>query len=420
VLSNSQATVTSFDNSEVREQTLLTPESVAQKTTFLDWDSQPSLFKHYPHFCYRVSLRDHSSLQWLMETRCITSQQIVAQKPYYRLNVPSAGNLHPIEIYVQIRNIAGLLSGIYHLDVLTQELVLITEIGAAGIEPYLGMDHRFSGCLVMLSIVPFRSSWKYGLRGWRYLYLDLGHQIGALSSSVRHFGLNLTKMFTQDADALNRVMGMGEDERIVTVYGVGESSVRLAKQLEEPLMRVQPTDYTIRNNLLLHNINEISLYCDIFDTTSFDDFITINHSRRSARGFNTNAMKDIALLELMSLKAHASLEIIPILLQAHTMHCGVYRNGECTVSGNFNSEIVHLLLDQRFISGSNMVILIYAENFSAHTHVEAGIYAQELYLACERLEVGCSGIGAFYDNIGSKWSNNPLLYAVAIGGKLNE
>ncbi|MDO9207446.1 MAG: nitroreductase family protein [Sulfuricurvum sp.] len=406
-----------IDSFEVRDQTLLTPERVTDKTTFLDWDSQPSSFKHYPHFCYRVPLRDHPSLQWLMETRSITSRQTVAHKAYYRFNVPSAGNLHPIEIYVQIRNITGLLSGLYHLEVLTQELVLITEIGAAGIEPYLGLNHRFSGCLVMFSIVPFRSSWKYGLRAWRYLYLDLGHQIGALSSSVRHFGHKLTKMFTQDTDALNRIMGMGEDERIVAVYGVGESSTRLAKQLEEPLMRVQPTDYTIRETLLSYNIKAVSLYCEIPLVTHWDDFVTLNRTRRSARGFNANSMSDTDILKLIRLKAPASLEIVSILLQAHTMHSGVYRHGECTVSGNFNSETVHLLLDQRFIAGANMVLLIYSENFSAHSHIEAGMYAQELYWVCEHLGVGCSGIGAFYDNVGSQWSDNPLLYAVAIGGK---
>lgn len=406
-----------IDSFAVREQTLLTPEWVAQKTTFLDWDSQPSSFKHYPHFCYRTPLRDHPSLQWLMETRGITSEQMVAQKPYYRLNVPSAGNLHPIEIYVQIRNIAGLLSGLYHLEVLTQELVLITEIGAAGIEPYLGLEHRFNGVIVMMSLVPFRSSWKYGLRAWRYLYLDLGHQIGALSSSVRYFGLNLTKMFTQDTDALNRVMGMGEDERIVAVYGVGERSTRLAKRLEEPLMRVQPTDYTIRDSLLLHNIKAVSLYCEIPNSTHWDDFLALNRTRRSARGFNADAMSDTVILELMGIKAHASLEIIPILLQAHTMHCGVYRNGHCSEEGRFVFEAVHLLLEQRFIAGANMVLLIYAEDFSAHSHIQAGRYGQELYLACEHLGVGCSGIGAFYDNEAVRWSDNPLLYAVAIGGK---
>jgi SagB-type dehydrogenase family enzyme len=407
-----------FDNFEVREQTLLTPEWVAQKATFLDWDSQPSLFKHYPHFCYRTPLSNHPSLQWLMESRCITSQQMVAHKPYYRLNVPSAGNLQPIEIYVQIRNLSGLLSGLYHLDILTQELVLITEIGAAGIEPYLELDHRFTGCIVMLSVVPFRSSWKYGLRAWRYLYLDLGHQIGALSSSVRHFGLNLTKMFTPDTDALNRVMGMGEDERIMAVYGVGEKSTRLAKRLEKPLMSVQPTDYTMRETLLVDIIKVAPLYSEIPNSMKMNDFLALNRTRRSARGFNAHAMKDTDILALMSIKAHVSLEVIPILLQAHGMQLGLYRNGECTVSGNFNSEVVHLLLDQRFISGSNMVLLIYAVDFKAHSHIEAGMYAQEIYTVCEHLGVGCSGIGAFYDNIGSQWSNNPLLYAVAIGGKL--
>jgi SagB-type dehydrogenase family enzyme len=401
----------------VRDQTLLTPERVAQKTTFLEWDSQPSLFKRYPHFCYRISLDDHPSLQWLMETRTITDEQMIAQKPYYRLNVPSAGNLHPIEIYIQIRNVTGLLSGIYHLQPLTQELVLITEIGAAGIEPYLGLDYRFSGFLVMLSIVPFRSSWKYGLRAWRYLYLDLGHQLCALSTSVRHFGLNLTKMSEYDTHTLNHIMGMGEDEWITAVYGVGEASTRLAKRLEEPLMSVQPTDYTLKNIILLNNIKIEPLYCDIPDTSRFDDFIPINHTRRSARGFDAHAMSDTVILELMGVKAHASLEIVTIVLQAHSMHCGVYRNGNCIQEGDFVFEVVHLLLEQRFIAGANMVLLIYAENFSAHSHTQAGIYAQELYLACEHLGIGCSGIGAFYDNEAIHWSDNPLLYAVAIGGK---
>ncbi|MDD2267300.1 nitroreductase family protein, partial [Sulfuricurvum sp.] len=78
----------------------------------------------------------------------------------------------------------------------------------------------------------------------------------------------------------------------------------------------------------------------------------------------------------------------------------------------------HLLLEQRFIAGANMVVLIYAENFCASSHIEAGIYAQELYMACEYHEVGCSGIGAFYDDEASRWSDNALLYAVAIGGKV--
>jgi SagB-type dehydrogenase family enzyme len=400
----------------VREQTLLTREWVANKQTFLDWDTQPSSFKHYPYFCYRISLRDHSTLQWLLQTRRVTDEHSVAQKPYRRLNVPSAGNLHPIEIYIQIRNIAGVLSGIYHLDVLNEELVMITEIAGEGIESYVGLDKRFSGVIVMLSIVPFRSSWKYGLRAWRYLYLDLGHQVNALCASVRHFGFTLTKLSSNEK--LNTIMGMGEDEIIAAVYGVGEMSDRAVKPLRKSLIHVQPTDYTDLLDPLAEALKPISVYNEIPTPQVYKDFFIINQSRRSAREFNPNTMVDKTIQELISIPSNPSLEILTFIFQAHSMQSGLYRNGKCAVSGNFNSEILHLLLDQRFISGSNMVVLIHAEYFSAEAHIEAGIYAQELYRTCEHHNAGCSGIGAFYDDEALRWSEKPLLYAVAIGGKV--
>ena len=400
----------------MREQTLLTREWVATKQTFLDWDSQPTSFKHYPHFCYRVKLSDHPALLWLRETRCITDEHTIAHKPYRRLNVPSAGNLHPIEIYVQIRNLTGLLSGLYHYDVLNEELVMIREIAGEGIEPYLGLDKRFNGVLVMLSLVPFRSSWKYGLRAWRYLYLDLGHQINALCASIQHFGLNCTKMSVNQN--LNTMMGMGEDEVIGAIYGVGEVSERAVKPITEPLMYVQPTDYSERLKVLSQKLKETPLYNDILHTLHYEDFILLNTFRRSAREFNPFTMRDEIIQKLMSTPIPSSLEIITFIFQAHSMQSGLYRNGKCAVSGNFNSEIVHLLLDQRFISGSNMVILIHAEHFCAQTHIEAGIYAQELYRMCEHHNVTCSGIGAFYDEEATCYSDKPLLYAVAIGGKV--
>lgn len=400
----------------MREQTLLTREWVANKQTFLDWDTQPTSFKHYPHFCYRIPLRDHPNLQWLMQTRCITDEHSVAQKPYRRLNVPSAGNLHPIEIYVQIRNLTGLLSGLYHLDVLNEELVMITEIAGEGIEPYVGLDKRFSGVIVMLSLVPFRSSWKYGLRAWRYLYLDLGHQINALCTSVRHFGLTLTKLSPDER--VNSIMGMGDDELISAVYGVGEMNERAVKFLTKPLMQVQPTDYSDLLKPLTEALKPIYLYNKIPDTHVYEDFMNLNLSRRSAREFIPNTIDDNTIQELISIPSYPSLEILTFIFQAHSMQTGLYRNGKCAVSGNFNSEILHLLLDQRFISGSNMVVLIHAEHFSAEAHIEAGIYAQELYRMCEHHNAGCSGIGAFYDEEATCYSDKPLLYAVAIGGKV--
>ncbi len=401
----------------MREETLLSPLKVAQKTTFLEWDTQPSLFKHYPHFCYRLSLHNVPALSWLSHLRCITSLRTVAQKPYYQLNVPSAGNLQPLEIYVQVRNVEGVLCGIYHHDVVSEQLVLIQEIEADGVESYVGMQNRFNGFMVMVSLVPFRSSWKYGLRAWRYLYLDLGHQLGALSATVRHYGQELTKMSQIQAEGLNRMMGMGEDEFIAAVYGIGKAGTRLVKELKNPLMVVQPTDYTVKNENLSVNIKNTPIYSQNIYVTQWDNYPSINRTRRSAREFKSEAMNDAVIGMVMQLMVPKSLEVVAIVLQAHSMQCGVYRKGQLSITGNYHRETIHLLLEQRFIAGANMVLLIYAEQFTAHTHIEAGVYAQDMYLACEDLGVGCSGIGAFYDEEASQWSDKPLLYAVAIGGK---
>ncbi|MCK9374299.1 MAG: nitroreductase family protein [Sulfuricurvum sp.] len=404
----------------MREETLLTPLKVARKTTYLEWGSQPSLFKHYPRFCYRIALEDLPELSWLSHLRYVTSERLIGGNPYYQLNVPSAGNLHPLEIYLQIRNVTGVLSGIYHLDPLNAQLVLIQEIEGDGIEGAIGMEKRFNGVILMVSLVPFRSFWKYGLRSWRYGYLDLGHQLGAWYAIVRHFGLSLTKMSHIDALLLNTLMGMGEDEFIAAVYAVGEVGNRPVQPLQTPLMRVAPCDYTYRDDRMSKALIEAPIYTDMPDFKPFytDQFERLNRTRRSAREFFPSSMRDDALETLMHVMAPPSLEIVAIVLQAHAMQPGVYRKATLSEAGDFRAQVLHLLLDQRFCASANMVLLIYAKQFNAAAHIEGGIFGEEIYLVSEHLGVGCSGIGAFYDNEGLYWSNNPLLYAVAIGGKL--
>ncbi|MBN2869445.1 MAG: hypothetical protein JXK04_00655 [Campylobacterales bacterium] len=399
----------------MREETLLSPGSVSERSGYLEWDTQPSQFKTYPPFCYRLSLADFPSLEWLERVRCITDVRNIGGRPYRRLNVPSAGNLHPIEIYVQLRNMTGILSGIYHLDVPNRELVMVSEIASEGCELYVGLEHRFNGVIVMISLVPFRSGWKYGRRSWRYLYLDLGHQIGALAASVRHFGLELTKM--SPVEGLNRAMGMGPDETVAAVYGVGEVSHRGVKGLSLPLIQVQPTDYLLSDEVLLGAIRSAAVYTEIPAGGAWPFFERVNRLRRSAREFHPDGLGDEALRFLMATPSPPSLEIVMVVLHAHAIRPGVYREGICTQEGDFDSDIVHLLLEQRFTARANMVVLIGSERFDAHAHVDAGVYAQGIGYAAWELDAVCSGIGAFYDDEARRWLRQPMLYAVAIGGK---
>ena len=400
----------------MREATLLTPKVVASRTAFLDWETQPSSFKHYPHFCQRIALDNYPTLEWIGEIRTLTHTQKIFNKPYYRLNVPSAGNLHPIELYVQLRNIAGVLSGIYQVDPLSNTLVMIQEIASEGLEPYVGLDHRFKGVLLFFTLVPFRSGWKYGMRGGRYLYLDLGHAVGGLMGVVHHYGKTFYPVTPQEPSALNGRLGMGEDEYVAAVYAIGALSDKTVKPLASSVMRVSPCDYMQRNEPLQAWVASQKLYTSLHPHYGAWWTKQSNSTRRSAREFYPKAFEEEILTTLLQMRSVA-LEIIPIVLLAQTHPCGVYREGQCCEEGNFTAEMVHLLLDQRFVARATMVMLIFAQAFTAHAHSEAGLFAHELYSFGEHQGIGCSGIGAFYDELALRWSPRPLLYAVVLGGK---
>lgn len=401
--------------SGVRERTNLSRETLARQGRFIDWDTQPAPFKSYPHFLSRYALDGYPQLDWLRHTRFITQKLQMGGEPYYRLNTPSAGNLHPIEMYVQLRNVSGLLSGIYHWDTLRQELVMIREIGKEGIEPLVGLESRFSGAIVILSIVPYRSYWKYGLRSWRYLYLDLGHQIAVLDASVRHFGLELSKLSV--SEGLNESLGMYDEEQIAAVYGIGEAGVRPVFRLADTLMRVSPCDYTFDHEELLSEVNNVPVYTELPGGETFENFIDINMSRRSAREFEPKTCNDIHIQKMMEISYPGSIEPIFVVWRSDKMKHGMYRNGKCIQEGDYQEAITKLLLDQHFVAYGDCAVLIVAENFDHVSHIEAGIYAHRLYLRSEEAGMGCSGIGAFFDEESKAFSEKALIYALAIGGK---
>ena len=399
----------------MREQTLLTPLSVAQKTTYVEWETEPSLFKHYPDFCYRISISEHPELEWIREVRCVTEEKNLGGKPYRRLNVPSAGNLHPIEMYLQIRNVKGILSGIYHVDVLTGSLVLIHDIERDGLETAVGLNSRLNGFIVFFTLVPFRSAWKYGLRAWRYLYLDLGHQIGAFLSVMDHFGLSLTKLSVDNTGSFNHLIGMGEDEFVAAAYAIGECSSKPAQPIDQALMHVSPCDYTLRNVVLNEAVAREELYSGAIGYATGYWNPVLNRTRRSAREF-AGLMDDEVIRTIIAMDTPPSIEMVHIVFRAQSMQCGVYRSGRCTEPGDMADEVIHLLLGQRFITQAGMVSLVYAKRFDAQTHIDAGIAVQHLYMLTSHYRAGCSGIGAFYDEEASSWSKYPLIYAAAIGG----
>lgn len=402
---------------EVYEKTSLTQKRVASFGGYIDWITQPFVFKHYPEFLFSYSFGEKEQLEMLELFRCITSSEVIGAKPYYKLNAPSAGNLHPIELYVQIRGVKGIISGIYHVDVSTNRFVLIQEIEEDGIETAVGIFHKFEGIICIVSCVPFRSEWKYGERAIRYCYLDAGHQIAAIEATATLNNQEMTIMSDFDVANLNNLMGFKGEEFTCAVVTIGEKTVKSVKQLSKSLIHVAPTNYSDSKGYVPSVIAEEDiLKSRIYPIATTKEAIL---QRRSARKFEDAPMTRDDFEHLMHIFSRSSypLTCYCVVLRDDVKEAGVYVNGKMIESGVFTDKLIGLLIDQRFIKNAQMVTVITAKHFSSDKLMLAGAFTHKLYLEAQMRELGFTGIGAFYDEKMQEFlqTKDYILYVCAVG-----
>ncbi|WP_437924546.1 SagB/ThcOx family dehydrogenase [Sorangium sp. So ce291] len=91
---------------------------------------------------------------------------------------PSAGGRYPLEIYVATQAVEGVPDGLYHYDARAHELELRREglAHAALADLAVAQDMVLNtNAVVIITAIPLRTMWKYGQRGYRFLWLDAGH-----------------------------------------------------------------------------------------------------------------------------------------------------------------------------------------------------------------------------------------------------
>ncbi|WP_319377800.1 SagB/ThcOx family dehydrogenase [uncultured Methanocorpusculum sp.] len=141
------------------------------------------------------------------------TQGITGQSEMFRSS-PSAGAIHPIDIYVAIQNVTGLPIGIWRYYANGHMLELIEEgpnaISALGKACMMQPAVMRAPVLFCFVATPYRTVWKYGVRGYRDIFLDAGHLcenlylagtqeelgicgIGAFYDDEAHKALNLSK-----------------------------------------------------------------------------------------------------------------------------------------------------------------------------------------------------------------------------------
>jgi SagB-type dehydrogenase family enzyme len=395
---------------------------VTANSGFLSWEEQPSAFKHYPEFLPRIPCDDRLMMQALRTARTVTDTRDFDGTPYHRLSTPSAGNLHPLELYVQIRGVEGTVSGIYHLDALHDALVRIEEVGA-GFEPMMGYANRFEGMLILLSIVPYRSEWKYGHRAWRYCFMDAGHQAGALMAAFHAVGLTLSVVPAFDKEALNRFMGFEDQEYACLAFAMGQESSRRARSAVKPLMRVMPTDYNRSDGVVGDWLSQLDAL-QIADPLPVSDApMAVQLARRSARSFSGAAMSDAGFEHIMHLLSQPpeGMTAYAVVMDPEREN-GLWRNGEPVKAGAFGERLAALLVGQRFIMDGGIVMILTTPDYGPGPQLLSALFGHRAALDAATRDVGFTAIGAFYDNEVKRFleTDDAILYVGVFGMEESE
>lgn len=218
---------------------------------FWDWKNPPSIYKKYDNplktvslpdpdltggkplfevINKRRSLRDYTldpmSLLELSQL-CWATQGVSADINGYHLRTaPSAGALYPVDTYLVVNNVKDLERGVYHYNVLGHSLDFIkkgdfrSEVSRAGLnQDFLGE----AGVVFIWTAVVQRTKWKYGERGYRYIYKDSAHICANLYLAATSLGLGCCAIGACYDDEVDELLGIdGEDEITVYLASVGK------------------------------------------------------------------------------------------------------------------------------------------------------------------------------------------------------
>lgn len=158
-------------------------------------------------------------------------------RTYFRTAM-SAGNLHPVEVYVVAGEMEGIQPGVYHFSPLQ---VALTPIRDGDHRSRLDADAALS---VVLTGIPWRTAWKYGERGWRHLYWDAGTMLANMLSVADAHGIeNRTMLGFADED-VNTLLGIDGIEEmplaIVLLGSSGETEPSPPPELQPMSLEVAP------------------------------------------------------------------------------------------------------------------------------------------------------------------------------------
>ncbi len=142
-------------------------------------------------------------------------------------NVPSAGARHALETYLLVNNVKTLKPGVYRflaLEHKLQEYIISSNISDKIVAACLGQTFiKTSAVTFLWTAIPKRMTWRYSDRGYRYLFLDVGHVCQNLYLSGESIQCGTCAIAAFLDDDLNSLLGIdGKRQFVIYLAAVGK------------------------------------------------------------------------------------------------------------------------------------------------------------------------------------------------------
>jgi SagB-type dehydrogenase family enzyme len=146
--------------------------------------------------------------------------------------VPSAGARHAFETLLVVNRVTGLPAGVYQYLAQTHRLLAATSLSVSSGElagACLGQKMIEEAAATWAWVaVRERMTWRYGERGYRYLYLDAGHVCQNLYLACEAIGSGACAIGAYDDAAVNALFGLdGTDQFVIYLASVGKRATEL-------------------------------------------------------------------------------------------------------------------------------------------------------------------------------------------------
>ncbi|HUT23617.1 MAG TPA: SagB/ThcOx family dehydrogenase [Sumerlaeia bacterium] len=183
---------------------------IASRRSVREYGSAPLSLKHLAYLLWatqglREVVNDHIALR----------------------TVPSAGARHALETHLLVNRVEGLEPGLYRYLALEHKLGEVStegDLARRAARACLGQTMVLSSAVTFVWVaVRRRMQWRYGERGFRYLYLDAGHVCQNLYLAAESIGCGACAIGAFDDDAMNALLDLdGDEEFVIYLATLGE------------------------------------------------------------------------------------------------------------------------------------------------------------------------------------------------------